>query len=163
MQTPAPTPQPSDREDRYARKARILLDLFGPSGVERLKRAGLTAGLEQTPSTGPDRTEPLAGARGDLLERLRAHGLFDTDSPAAQPRPDPAQAADRGPAPRRATPTPIPLSARIVEHLEEESLEKEHPAVIAMVLKGQSRPVQMKVLRALPGATARATMRYLKG
>lgn len=149
MQSPAPSSSPDPRDDRFARKARILLDLFGPSGVERLKQAGLPADLLHVPGAPPAEHEaeglPDDGRRA-LLKRLRDHGLLEAET-----------------APRAADPVgTASLSALIAEHLDGNALAGEHPAVIAHVLRTRPRAVQLRVLRALPGSVARAVMRFLK-
>lgn len=149
MQHPAPTPSHDPRDDRFARKARVLLDLFGPAGVERLKRAGLPAELLPDSTTAP--AEPAAEGSADegrhaLLKRLRERGLLDPDTTPP--------VADRESIPS--------LSAVIAEHLDGNALAAEHPAVIAHVLRDRPRTVQLRVLRALPGSVARAVMRFLK-
>lgn len=136
------------RDESFARKARVLLDLFGPSGVERLRRAGLATevnGLE-TQAKGEGEADRLA-----LLERFRKQGLFDeVPSRKETPPPNPAERMS-------------PLTARIADHLDEAALEKEHPAVIALVLRNQPKGLQLQALHALPGPVARATIRYLRG
>ncbi|TBX28481.1 hypothetical protein [Nioella sediminis] len=148
MPNPAQSESPSIRDESYARKARILLDLFGPSGVERLRKAGL--------ATEVDGLGTQANARGEadrlaLLERFRKQGLFEED---------PSRKVTPPPSPTMRMP---PLTARIADHLDEAALEKEHPAVIAMVLRNQPRGLQLQALHALPGPVARATIRYLRG
>ncbi|WP_306046909.1 hypothetical protein [Nioella sp. MMSF_3534] len=148
MTNPAQSESPAIRDESYARKARILLDLFGPSGVERLRKAGLT--------TEVDGLDTKANATGEadrlaLLERFRKQGLFEED-PSRKVTPPP------GPAMRMP-----PLTARIADHLDEAALEKEHPAIIAMVLRDQPKGLQLQALHALPGPVARATIRYLRG
>ncbi|PIV75003.1 MAG: hypothetical protein COW55_07250 [Rhodobacteraceae bacterium CG17_big_fil_post_rev_8_21_14_2_50_65_11] len=127
-----------------------MLDLFGPSGVERLKQAGLPSELLADPgaaSVGAAADGSADEGRLALLKRLRDRGLLD--AAAVPPSPPPvAHAAS--------------LSAQIAENLDGTALEREHPAVIAHVLRGQPRPVQLRVLRALPGSVARAVMRFLK-
>lgn len=150
MPNPAPSKPATSRDDNFARKARVLLDLFGPSGIERLRRAGLAAevaGLEP----GPQGAVQGEADRLALLDRFRKQGLFD-EAPTRQATP-PAS-----PAPR-----PVPLNARIAAHLDEAALEKEHPAVIAMVLGSQPKSMQLQALQALPGPVARATIRFLRG
>lgn len=150
MPNPAQSESTPLRDESFARKARVLLDLFGPSGVERLRKAGLATevdGLE---------TQAKAEAHGEadrlaLLERFRKQGLFDEDPSRKVPPP---------PSPAMRMP---PLTARIADHLDEAALEKEHPAVIAMVLRNQSKGLQLQALHALPGPVARATIRYLRG
>lgn len=133
-----PSPRP---DDSYARKARVLLDLFGPSGVERLRQAGLPAVAEEADNAGPtSEADRLA-----LLERFRKTGLFDAEPPR-----------------RSVQAKPAALSTRIADHLEEGALEKEHPAVIAIVLRSQPKALQLQALHALPGPVARATIRYLR-
>jgi len=150
MPNPAQTETAARRDDNFARKARVLLDLFGPSGVDRLRRAGLAtevAGLQPgTQGEAQGKADRLA-----LLDRFRKQGLFDED-------PSRKMAPPASPALRKA-----PLNARIADHLDEAALEKEHPAVIAMVLGSQPKALQLQVLHALPGPVARATIRFLRG
>lgn len=150
MQSPAPrTRSDPSRDDRFARKARVLLDLFGPSGVERLKEAGLPPELLADPAAAPvDAASDGAADEGRLalLKRLRDRGLLDAANVTPPSRVE--QSAS--------------LSVRIADNLDGTALEREHPAVIAHVLRVQPRPVQLRVLRALPGSVARSVMRFLK-
>ena len=109
------------RSDRFARKARVLLDLIGPGGLERLQGAG--------------------------LER----GMLDREVPPPRPAPSPPKADIAS-----------TLGQRIAAHLQDDALEQENPAVIAYILRAQPKSVQARVLRALPGACARATIRHMK-
>lgn len=143
------SPRSSSGDDRFTRKARVLLDLFGPSGVERLRAAGLPAELLPGSADVSETDETAQNGRRSLLRRLRDRGLLDdlqngTETPAAEPT------------------RPEPLSARIAENLDGGTLDKEHPAVIALVLRAQPRDVRMRLLKAMPGGVARAAMRYLK-
>ena len=104
------------RSDRFARKARVLLDLIGPGGLERLQGAGL-----------------------------------DREVPPPRPAPSPPKADIAS-----------TLGQRIAAHLQDDALEQENPAVIAYILRAQPKSVQARVLRALPGACARATIRHMK-
>lgn len=143
-------PEPiARRDENFTRKARILLDLFGPSGVERLRQAGLQTGPDSIGDAELSDSAAEAG-RTRLLDRFRKEGLFDA-GPARQVRA--MQTAQK----------PAPLTARIAEHLDEAALEKEHPAVIAMVLKSQPKSLQLQAIHALPGPVARATIRFLRG
>jgi hypothetical protein len=153
--------QTPKHSENFTRKARVLLELFGPNGLERLEGAGLAPGImkaiaeAQDAAPGPS-GDPHAGRDG-LLHRFRERGLLDR---AAS---DPAPAA----IPRTATAVPpgdirSAVGHRIAAHLSDGDLEQENPAVIALVLKSQPKSVQARVLRALPGACARATIRHMK-
>lgn len=146
----AQSESPTRREDNFARKARILLDLFGPSGVERLRQAGLPTGADDVKQSALD-DFATDKDRDALLERFRKHGLFETETLRSRTEANPAP---------QATP---PLTARIADHLDEAALDREHPAVIAMVLRSQTKALQSRALHALPGPVARATVRYLRG
>lgn len=146
MQNPAQAPA-APQDDRFTRKARVLLDLFGPSGVERLKQAGLPADLLPETVAQDDNASDDDG-REALLQRLRDRGLL-TSNPSRTPKP-------------ASEPETSALSARIADNLDGSALEAEHPAVIAHVLQSQPRAVRLRVLRALPGTVARAVMPFLK-
>ena len=150
--------------ENFARKARVLLELFGPRGLERLESAGLEPGImkaiEEAAETAPGPGDDPHAGRDGLLHRFRERGLLER---AAS---DPAPAA-RPIAVPRATAVPLgdirsAVGHRIAAHLNDGDLEKENPAVIALVLKSQPKSVQARVLRALPGACARATIRHMK-
>lgn len=149
MPHPVQTDRSVRREDTFARKARILLDLFGPSGVERLRQAGLQTGA----GTDVEDTQDWSVADADrraLLERFRRQGLFEAEAQQ--------QHGAMTSAPQTAS-----LTARIADHLDEAALDKEHPAIIATVLRSQSKALQRQALHALPGPVARATIRFLRG
>jgi hypothetical protein len=150
MPNPAQSDPAPRRDESFARKARVLLDLFGPSGVERLRRAGLATEVEGLEPGTADKAHGEAD-RMALLDRFRKQGLFD-ENPARQAAPATKPALRKS-----------PLTARIADHLDEAALEKEHPAVIAMVLRSQPKALQVQALHALPGPVARATIRYLRG
>ena len=139
----------SRRDETFARKARVLLDLFGPSGVERLRRAGLATEVDRLAADASGKADGEAD-RLALLDRFRKQGLFD-ENPTRQ------VAAATPPTARE-----IPLTARIAEHLDEAALANEHPAIIAMVLRSQPKTFQLQALHALPGPVARATIRFLR-
>ncbi len=152
------TPQ---RSDSFTRKARVLLELFGPNGLERLEGAGLEPGIIRAieeaavASPGPE-NDPHSGRDG-LLHRFRERGLLDraegAPAPVPSPLPVPAPASDG----IRST-----VGHRIAALLSDGDLEKENPAVIAFILQSQPKSVQARVLRALPGACARATVRHMR-
>ncbi len=141
--------------DRFAQKARVLIDLFGPSGLERLQSAGLDPGmlaaLERAAIAAPNTEQAGPERRNGLLARFREKGMLEAGRPVAISTP-----------PRSADMAGSALSLRIAEHLQDGALETENPAVIAYVLRSQTKSVQAKVLRALPGSCARATMRHMK-
>lgn len=143
------------RNNRFARKARVLLDLIGPGGLERLQGAGLEpdilAALEQAADHGPDADGAQMPNPDTLLQRFRERGMLDKDKPTA-----PAMAERPG------DHTGSTLGQRIAAHLQENALERENPAVIAYILRAQPKSIQARVLRALPGACARATIRHMK-
>lgn len=141
MQSHATQPISSDRDTQFRRKARLLLDLLGPSGVEKLKRAGLPLSLDTDGAA--DNAALSERERDALMAR------FDTSLPAT---PSPAF---------RQVPARHSLEERLAEALDADNLAGEHPAVIATVLRGQPTQVRRDILRLLPGASARATMRYL--
>lgn len=155
----SPTPNPSDS---FARKARVLLDLFGPNGLERLEGAGLepsiVKAIEAAVENGPGLEGEAKKGREGLLRRFRERGLLDRsdDRLRGAPAPAPARAATQPGDIRSA------VGHRIAANLRDEDLEKENPAVIAFILKSQPNSVQVRVLRALPGACARATIRHMK-
>ena len=140
---------PETGDDRFARKARVLLDLFGPSGVERLRAAGLPSELLPRSASEAETDMAAEDGRRSLLRRLQERGLLE------DPQGDPEQAAT-------VAPKDGILSARIAENLDGGALDKEHPAVIALVLRAQPREVRTRLLKAMPGGVARAAMRYLK-
>lgn len=143
------------RSDRFAQKARILLDLFGPTGLERLQGAGLDPGvlaaLESAAEAAPQIRADIPLGREGLIRKFRDKGMFDLAKPAAQSRPV-----------RTLPDAASGLGQRIAEHLQDGALEKENPAVIAYVLRSQPKSVQARVLRALPGTCARATIQHMK-
>ncbi|MGR3710221.1 MAG: hypothetical protein ACU0A9_12355 [Alterinioella nitratireducens] len=143
------------RSDRFARKARVLLDLIGPGGLERLQGAGLEpeilAALEQAADEPANPgTATLPDPTG-LLQRFRERGMLDREVPPPRPAPSPPKADIAS-----------TLGQRIAAHLPDDALEQENPAVIAYILRAQPKSVQARVLRALPGACARATIRHMK-
>jgi len=156
--------QNAQRSENFARKARILLDLFGPNGLERLGDAGLEPGImkaiEEAAEAAPGPEADAQTGREGLLHRFRERGLLDRaeeiPAPAPSPAPIPARAAAQPGTIRSA------VGRRIAAHLSDEDLEKENPAVIAFILKSQPNAVQTRVLRALPGACARATIRHMR-
>ena len=135
---------PETGDDRFARKARVLLDLFGPSGVERLRAAGLPSELLPRSASEAETDMAAEDGRRSLLRRLQERGLLE----------DPQAETE--------VPEGAVLSARIAENLDGGALDKEHPAVIALVLRAQPREVRTRLLKAMPGGVARAAMRYLK-
>jgi hypothetical protein len=152
--------QTPKHSENFTRKARVLLELFGPNGLERLADAGLAPGImkaiEEAADTAPGSGgDPHSGCDG-LLHRFRERGLLDR----AASDPAPAVAAPRATAPLGDIRSAV--GHRIAAHLSDGDLEKENPAVIALVLKSQPKSVQARVLRALPGACARATIRHMK-
>ena len=152
------------RSESFARKARILLDLFGPNGLERLEDAGLEPGImkaiEEAAEAVPGPEADAQTGRDGLLHRFRERGLLDpveeNHAPAPSPLPVPARSIAQPGDIRSA------IGHRIAAHLKDEDLEKENPAVIAFILKSQPNSVQARVLRALPGACARATIRHMR-
>lgn len=140
------------RSDRFAQKARILLDLFGPTGLERLQGAGLDPGvlaaLENAAETAPQVKADIPDGREGLIRKFRDKGLFNLAQPTVKSRSNPEVISG--------------LGQRIAEHLQDGALERENPAVIAYVLRSQPKSVQARVLRALPGTCARATIQHMK-
>ncbi len=152
-------------DQKFSEKARILLDLFGPSGVDRLVRSGVdprlrdalqrAAGSEVTAETAPVQS---AG----LIKRLRETGLLiEEDKKQEIPSRRDRTTAKTTPAPRPTPTTSLSTAQAISACLQDAHLEEEHPAVIAYVLRDQSSSIQARVLKALPGACARATRRHM--
>lgn len=100
--------------------------------------------------------DPHSGRDG-LLHRFRERGLLDRKADRV-PAPSPARVSD----PVQAGGIRSTVGQCIAEHLNDKDLEKENPAVIAFILRSQPNAVQARVLRALPGACARATIRHMK-
>jgi len=152
--------QTPNRSDNFARKARVLLELFGPGGLERLEGAGLEPGIVRAIEQAADTAEEPGGegysGRDGLLHRFRERGLLEQASgPALREAPQASSAM-------AAEGISTALGQRIAAHLSDENLDKENPAVIAYILKSQPKSVQGRVLRALPGACARATIRHMR-
>ena len=144
-------------EDRFLRKARVLMDLFGPDGVQRIRRAGVPEGL----STAFDklvRSEDCAetdrSMQTNLIDRFRNLGSPPSDRSGSENE----AASDQPPVLSK----PAALLEQISQHLAQDKLDGEHPAVIALILRSQPRDVQTRVLKALPGSVARAVIRYLR-
>jgi len=152
------------RSENFTRKARVLLELFGPNGLERLEGAGLEPGIvkaiEEAAEAAPEAKDDPQSGRDGLLHRFRERGLLDRADSAPAAAPPPA------PVPTRTTAQPGGIRSAvgrcIAAHLNDEDLEKENPAVIAFILRSQPNSVQARVLRALPGACARATIRHMR-
>ena len=158
-------PRPTD--DRFAEKARTLIALLGRDGVQslaerrlpdtlarRLMRAvdATEAGLEDGPDESPPDESPGQQAPA------RVSTGTGPDASADAPSPGPA-ATDRD---ARAAPVDRAAIHRIVAlNARPADLTHEHPAVLAMLLAGQSPALKAATLRALPGATARRVLRHL--
>ncbi len=92
--------------------------------------------------------------------------------PLADPAPAPRPAApDPAPAPRAATPPSVPrpvlkAPASIANLVQAAKLggglTAEHPAIVALALKGSAPRDQAQALRAMPGRQARAVQRLLR-
>ncbi len=143
--------------EKFSDKAKVLLDLFGPNGVERLAKAGLDPKLTfalRSAVKGVSSGEASREDRNGLLEKFRDLGFLADDKEVAPVVEKPEPTVKKAP--------PANLASKIADNLDERNLGEEHPAVIAYILKSQPRDVQKRVLLALDGNAARATMRFLK-
>lgn len=161
--TAEPKSSTSDgRANSHDEKAKILLALLGRSRLEALRAKGLELPLPaQLPKE--EQAEDLAQMRRQAAGLLRlatrakaspsAGRVVEEDRDTKSVTAKPAKTKQAAPS---------DLSSRLIVHLDDLSLQEEHPAVIAHLLRSQSPQARAKLLRMLPGRQARAAMRILR-
>jgi hypothetical protein len=130
-----------------AEKLQAIAAVFGEEVAARL-------GPRPAPATDPgaDDADRLAWQTNRLIRHLRD----SVDGPPAAPQPtSPPAVATPAPAAFQRSRTMPSLAAG-------EDLAREHPAVIAHMLRPEGQDIRVAVLRALPGQLSREVMRRLK-
>ncbi len=159
-----------------AEKLSVLSALLGPEALAKLREGQPEASqiLGATVEVDADRA---AWHRNKLLERLRVRS-GNAQSASTQPK---RASFDDHEAEIKATPqngsvkTPKMaasvldaarrsggLDTRLAAIADPETLDQEHPAIIACLMKGLSREERIIALKSLPGPIARSIVRRLK-
>ena len=144
--TDSPRIQPPQGTTR-AEKLQAIAAVFGEEVAARL-------GQVPDPAARPGADDPdrLAWQTNRLIRHLRDRVAMPG---AAPPATDPPPGDRPAPAPFRRSRAMPPLAAG-------EDLAREHPAVIALMLRPETQEIRVAVLRALPGHLSRDVMRRLK-
>lgn len=161
--------QPQSAPASRAEKLSILSTMLGPEALARVREGQ----PKTTQPSGEGRTDVDADRvnwhRSKLLERLRQH--------EANKSRDAGQKRARAEAPPSESVKALDLEAdmerildgsgarfdvRIARIADETGLEKEHPAIIARLIKALPREERVDALKSLPGPIARSIVRRLK-
>lgn len=149
-----------------AEKLSILSAMLGPDAMARL-REGHTEGPAEfgTDPVAVD-AERAAWQRNKLLERLRHQGeakaaprTTETDQPRGKGSTAPLRG---GEVQQRWGPENAHLDSRLAKISDLATLEQEHPAIIARLVKALSRDERVEALKSLPGPIARSIVRRLR-
>lgn len=152
------TPAPADTIK--SEKLRAIAAVFGEAVAARLGHAG-----EAPAPARPVAEDRLAWQTNRLIRHLRTRVRDAPSLAGAATGPAQGAAADpqaAAPHPTATAPARTDRSRRIPALAAGEDLSREHPAVIAHMLRAETKPVQVAVLRALPGQLSREVMRRLK-
>lgn len=159
-------PSPSNRATSRAEKLSLLSAMLGPDAMARVRNAQPGDNSTPAPATVELDAERAAWHRNRLLERLRKQGEVrpapvsaHSDAEAAAPqRARPAAAETK----RLAATGSVSLDARLAKFSDFATLDKEHPAIIARLIKTLPRDERVFALKSLPGPIARSIVRRLR-
>lgn len=153
-----PSKPASNASTSRAEKLSILSAMLGPEALAKLR--DVQPGLSGSPEIGAVEIDADRAAwhRNKLLERLRTQ----TTPQGAKP------AADRSE--RQAPPAAIStfgydspsLDARLARISDVGTLDQEHPAIIARLVRALPREDRVEALKSLPGPVARSILRRLR-
>lgn len=164
-------PLPTGTTSR-SEKMSILSTLLGPDALAKLREGLSDPKFHAVDADVEVNADRAAWHRNKLLERLRGqstrpNSTLPPSSVVGQMKPPSApnerayQRKEAQPVVKAARPTDG-LDARLAAIVDTDTIDQEHPAVIARLLRGLPREERIVVLKALPGPIARSIVRRLR-